>query len=94
MIGGGRASAAVTLNSATYECVQAHTSQPEWTPPNAPTLWRFPTPCGVQPWANRTRYLVGSLVTFGSQKYRCIQEHTSQSDWTPPAVPTLWVVVT
>jgi Tol biopolymer transport system component len=83
----------VTFNSATYECVQSHTSQPDWSPPNAPTLWRFPTPCGVQPWGNRTRYLVGSLVTFGGKQYRCIEEHTSQIDWTPPVVPALWQVV-
>jgi hypothetical protein len=83
----------VTFNSVTYECVQAHTSQADRAPSIAASLWRIPAPCGVQPWVNRARYLVGSLVTFGSQKYRCIQEHTAQSDWTPPAVPTLWVVV-
>jgi hypothetical protein len=22
--------------------------------------------------------------------YKCLQAHTSQADWTPPAVPALW----
>jgi hypothetical protein len=48
-------------------------------------------PEGVLPGTDHTRYLVGSLVN--GQKYRRIQEHTSQIDWTPPVVPNLWQVV-
>jgi len=29
----------VTYNAVTYRCVQAHTSQVGWEPPNAPALW-------------------------------------------------------
>ncbi|MFG1710314.1 glycosyl hydrolase family 18 protein [Nonomuraea sp. M3C6] len=30
----------VTYNGVEYECVQSHTSQPGWEPPNVPALWK------------------------------------------------------
>jgi len=33
------AGAVVTYNNATYRCIQAHTSQVGWEPPNVPALW-------------------------------------------------------
>ncbi|MEO3884259.1 glycosyl hydrolase family 18 protein [Nonomuraea sp. B5E05] len=30
----------VTYNGVTYECIQSHTSQPGWEPPNVPALWK------------------------------------------------------
>jgi hypothetical protein len=42
------------------------------------------------PWAASTHYAVGAVVTFQGATYQCIQAHTSQSDWTPAAVPALW----
>lgn len=33
--------AQVTYNGKTYECLQAHTSQVGWEPPNAPALWQL-----------------------------------------------------
>lgn len=50
-------------------------------------------------WATDTAYAVGSFVIYGEngvgdpQLYRCVQAHTSQSDWTPDATPALWVAV-
>src|SRR5215467_9251788 len=41
-------------------------------------------------WAPSTHYAVGDVVTFQGATYQCIQAHTSQSDWTPAAVPALW----
>lgn len=47
-------------------------------------------------WEPGQAYAVGRLVAYGSnsvgdpQLYRCVQAHTSQSDWTPIAVPALW----
>ncbi|NBE99937.1 chitinase [Nonomuraea sp. KC401] len=32
--------ARVTHNGVTYECLQSHTSQPGWEPPNVPALWK------------------------------------------------------
>ncbi|MFI6789181.1 carbohydrate-binding protein, partial [Nonomuraea sp. NPDC050383] len=33
----------VTYNGVTYECVQSHTSQTGWEPPNVPALWKIVT---------------------------------------------------
>ncbi|RVX38457.1 chitinase [Nonomuraea polychroma] len=33
----------VTYNGVEYECVQSHTSQPGWEPPNVPALWKQTT---------------------------------------------------
>lgn len=51
----------------------------------APTL--FPA------WANGTSYSTDERIEYGGTLYRCVQAHTSQTDWTPPATPALWVVV-
>ena len=39
-------------------------------------------------------YSVSDRVQYNGTLYKCIQAHTAQSDWTPDATPTLWVVVT
>lgn len=30
---------------------------------------------------------------FGETLYKCVQNHTTQADWTPDLTPALWVVV-
>lgn len=35
----------------------------------------------------------GTVVWYQGKLYRCIQSHTTQLDWTPDLVPTLWVQV-
>ena len=42
-------------------------------------------------WEVDITYAVGDRRRYDELLYRCIQAHTSQSDWTPPAVPALWV---
>jgi hypothetical protein len=44
-------------------------------------------------WQTDTAYEVGIRVRYGDKLYRCEQAHTSQADWTPPAVPALWTEV-
>lgn len=44
-------------------------------------------------WATGVAYAVGDTVTYAGSTYKCLQAHTSQSDWTPPAVPALWQLV-
>lgn len=36
-------------------------------------------------------YAVGFRVQYNGLLYRCLQEHTSQSSWTPTDAPSLWV---
>lgn len=44
-------------------------------------------------WAVGTAYTLDERIEYGGTLYRCVQGHTSQEDWTPPATPALWVVV-
>lgn len=50
-------------------------------------------------WKNETAYKVNEMVTYGvnevddPQLYRCVQAHTSQSDWTPNVTPALWTPI-
>lgn len=38
-------------------------------------------------------YFAGEKVTYNEKYYRCIQNHTSQADWTPDTAVSLWVEV-
>ena len=42
-------------------------------------------------WETSKAYAVGDRVKYDELLYRCVQAHTSQADWTPDAVPALWV---
>lgn len=42
-------------------------------------------------WGEEIEYAVGDRRQYDGLLYRCVQAHTSQADWTPPAVPALWV---
>lgn len=44
-------------------------------------------------WAVDAQYAVNDRVRFDSKLYRCVQAHSSQQDWTPPATPALWTEV-
>ena len=47
----------------------------------------FPT------WVVGKAYAVSDRAQYNGTLYKCIQAHTSQSDWMPSATPALWVVV-
>lgn len=42
-------------------------------------------------WSAGTDYEVGKRVQYDGKLYRCVQAHTSQVGWEPPATPALWV---
>ena len=42
-------------------------------------------------WETGIDYSVGDRRQYDGLLYRCVQAHRSQDDWTPPAVPALWV---
>lgn len=44
-------------------------------------------------WKTATAYDVGVRVQYSGKLYRCVQPHTSQTDWTPDATSALWVEV-
>ena len=82
----------VTYNGNTYKCLQAHTSQAGWTPSGVPALWQQVADIiDDGSWQVGVQYNIGDRVLYNGLYYRNIQSHTSQSDWTPPNVPALWV---
>lgn len=44
-------------------------------------------------WAAGTAYALNIRVRYDSKLYKCVQAHTSQSGWEPPATPALWTEV-
>ena len=44
-------------------------------------------------WAIGKAYAVNDRVRYNGALYKCIQAHTSQSDWMPSDTPALWKTV-
>ena len=62
--------------------VLASESLPDETASEVPYL--FPV------WESGVGYSVGDRVRYGVLLYSCIQDHTSQDDWTPDVTQALW----
>lgn len=80
-----------TYGGKTYDVIQDHVTQVDWTPDKAITLWSEvieTPPTGA--WAAGVAYKVGDVVTYNGKTYQCLQAHTSISTWMPSAVPALW----
>ncbi|MGM9636947.1 MAG: carbohydrate-binding protein [Eubacteriales bacterium] len=45
------------------------------------------------PWGSDIPYPAGALRRYNGELFKCIQEHLSQSDWTPDKTPALWVKI-
>lgn len=58
-----------------YKCVQAHTTQADWTPDITPALWVAVTieeyPEWVQPTGAHDAYNIGDKVTYNGNHYVC-----------------------
>jgi chitinase len=72
-----------TYGGSTYRCLQSHTSQPGWEPPNTPTLWQLqqggtptPTPPGTRfcaaEWAATKIYARGAIVGYKGIAYEAV----------------------
>ena len=44
-------------------------------------------------WASDTDYTAGYKVQRGGRLWRCLQAHTSQTDWEPENAPSLWTEI-
>ncbi|KAG9086773.1 hypothetical protein FRC06_002880 [Ceratobasidium sp. 370] len=44
----------------------------------------------VNPWEPGTQYNLGDEVEYNGFRYKIIQPHRSQGDWTPDVTPALW----
>lgn len=45
---------------------------------------------GIPNWHENANYVVGDLVRFNGEVYRCKQPHISIEDWIPTAAQALW----
>ena len=79
-------------DGAEYECLQAHVTQADWTPPAVPALWRAMVEPSAE-WQAGTAYKVGDRVTYAGLLYECRQSHTSLPGWEPPNVLALWLPI-
>jgi len=77
---------------AEYECLQAHVTQSDWTPPSVPALWRAVVEPSAE-WQAGTAYKVGDRVLYAGLLYECRQSHTAQVGWEPPKVLALWLPI-
>lgn len=75
-----------------YRCVQAHTSQTGWEPPNVPALWVRTAPDGeipewVQPTGSQDAYNTGDKVRFDGDIYESLMDGNV---WSPADYPQGW----
>jgi len=82
-----------TYGGKTYECLQAHQTQADWTPPAVPALWKEVVAPVTGEWAVGIAYKVGDEVMYLGKKYRCRQAHTSIQTWNPVAAVNLWLLI-
>lgn len=50
-------------------------------------------PCFVEKWKAGVTYSVGKRLNYNGVIYKVLQEHTSQSTWTPDVTPSLYAKV-
>ena len=81
----------VQYNDLLYKCVQAHTSQDNWTPDQTPALWvRTSTdewPEWIQPTGAQDAYNKGDKVTYKGEHYISLIDGNVYS---PEAYPAGW----
>ncbi len=73
-----------------YSCVQAHTTQSDWSPPVVPALWkayRADLAAWVQPTGAHDAYPLGAKVTFKGKVY---ESKIPANVWSPAAYPAGW----
>ena len=85
-----------TYKGALWRCIQPHTTQDDWAPDLTPALWHrveIIAEDEVRVWAAGIDYIVGDEVAYPDAEgelYICLQAHTSQEGWEPPAISALW----
>ena len=87
----------VRYDGVLYKCLQAHTSQPDWTPDAAPSLWAkvlIPDPDVIPEWEqpdSTNGYSKGDKVKYNGAVYESLIDNNV---WSPDAYPAGWEVVT
>jgi chitodextrinase len=91
----------VRYQNVLYRCIQAHTSQDDWTPDVSASLWVRTSPASedddpttvpewVQPAGAQDAYNTGDRVIFNGVVY---ESTVDGNVWSPADYPAGWVVV-
>lgn len=80
-----------------YKCVQAHTSQAAWIPPETPALWTEVAkpgeiPVWKQPTGAQDAYMTGDKVWYPERDTTVYVSLVDNNVWAP-TTPGLWEVV-
>ena len=81
-----------------YKCVQAHTSQADWTPPEVPALWTEVAkpgeiPVWKQPTGAQDAYMTGDKVWFPDRDTTVYESLIDNNTWSPEAYPAGWQAI-
>ena len=85
-----------TYGGVLYKCLQAHTSQDDWTPDVAVSLWAtvlIPDPDVIPDWVqpdSTNAYMRGDKVRYNGVVYRSLIDNNV---WSPDAYPAGWEIV-
>ena len=82
-----------------YKCVQAHTSQDDWTPDATPALWTEVAPSGTipvwrQPTGAQDAYNIGDKVHYPTADDPVYESLINANVYSPEAYPQGWQLVT
>jgi len=87
----------VRFGDTLFRVAQAHTSQADWAPDRAITLFTVvqpePKDGAVLQWMAGEIVAAGDLRTYVGVTWRCRQAHTTLAGWEPPNTPSLWEAV-
>ena len=85
-----------TYGGVLHTCLQAHTSQDDWTPDVAVSLWAvvlIPDPEVIPDWVqpdSTNAYMKGDKVRYNGVVYRSLIDNNV---WSPDAYPAGWEIV-
>ena len=86
----------VKYDNTLYRVLQDHTSQPNWTPKDAPSLFAkvlIPDPTVIPEWEqpdSTNAYQIGDKVRYNGQVY---ESTIANNIWSPEAYPAGWRLV-
>lgn len=86
----------VQYNGVAYKCLQAHTSQDDWTPAAAPSLWAkilIPDPEVIPVWEqpdSTNPYMKGDKVHYPTIDDPVYMSTIDGNVWSPEAYPAGW----
>ena len=61
--------------------------------PGPPDEQAMEIPTLFPEWESGAAYVKDNRICYQNQLYKCLQDHTSQADWTPDTAVSLWVAV-